>query len=294
MVIVERVCNPWLQYWYDVLSFRALHPTDPLPPVSDQIKVSIAPPRFIGAHNAMENFKQLFPLEINQEKGSLKRPNTGDGSNDADKKLKVTLAPDGDGPSLHLGPTSTSIDVSLTVSEVNPLGTFASIVETLITSGVTMEPVSRSNIGERAVTDMIAWIKESIAGATSERSFQRGIQLLIALKRGCVSMARVGIFINADRSGSEQFNALLRDLKYQHGGFWQFAGHEVVSMESFGGIAVTDSKLTSLITIHDDPKYGATEEMIASFMGASGSHPDGGSANIPEHVDDDLADLDFS
>lgn len=245
----SQTFNPIIQHLYECCHQRCLHPNDPLPKIDSVIlkycfpelhKDSCYSKIIKKSQDNIELFKKLFPLKkVDKEQKGKKRywfaTKEKDISLDSyqlnNKRQRVEET--------NVVSTTEKVDIDYIFSDkadhigsVDPVKDFN-------------EMFTRRDVDlvDRAIEEMQAMIIKLINDSINDQYYNKALNCLIALRKGCI-----------DEEESESFNKFLRRIKtmYSTGkrkGFWEL---------------IKKNKL-NLISSDECPDSNVTNEMIEKF-----------------------------
>eukprot|EP00455_Lapot_gusevi_P048048 TRINITY_DN6592_c0_g2_i3.p1 TRINITY_DN6592_c0_g2~~TRINITY_DN6592_c0_g2_i3.p1 ORF type:complete len:729 (-),score=150.15 TRINITY_DN6592_c0_g2_i3:21-2207(-) len=180
--------NPILQRFYQCVERRALDPSAPVSELDPVIKSYLEPnPQvFERSREALQQFKQAFPLKQRESQDKKKRRHWRDLIEDQEASKKSRH--DAPEPSIDLD-TEIKIEEIVKervdhVSSADPLGTFTSI----------MSRRDNPALVTQAINEMWTIIEDSIIKAFRGNTFPKALACLLALREACVREEESGLF----------------------------------------------------------------------------------------------------
>jgi ATP-dependent DNA helicase 2 subunit 2 len=227
--VPELVYNPVLQYFYQCVQHRALHPSEPLPAPSAEIIEQVKPPASLDAARevACARVAAAFPLERVEAKQAKKRDawQAGLATTDvqldsylhADKRPQSAATTSGAGAGAASSGSS-SLFAPVTLDSMARANGVESI--NTVTPVADFEAMLRRrdvDLVSKAVHEMCAYIEQAVEQSLGSQYYSKALECVQALRRGCKGPSI---------EESETFNHWLRHVraKWENGAkndFWQ-------------------------------------------------------------------------
>lgn len=253
-LVPELVFNPVLQYFYQCVQHRALHPTDPLPPPSAEILEQVKPPASLGAAReaACARVAAAFPLERVEAKQAKKRDAWQAGLATTDVQLDSYLHADKRAAATTATAAASSTSGGLFAPVTLDSMALAGGVETIntVTPVADFEAMLRRrdvDLVSKAVHEMCAYIEQAVEQSLGSQYYSKALECVQALRRGCKGPSI---------EESDTFNHWLRHVraKWENGAkndFWQLlvsCGITLLHEEEADDTAVTKAEAVAFLS----------------------------------------------